>query len=158
MMGIAQESFEIADTDSQSADGEIAAGRSPEAESQAVANSIGSLLQRVAASSIGEIDRLIDELTTMRHALQMEATQIERQIIGYAHLSQSAMRTTKFIAENLSNYKIDSDALESVSDDQKCRVATGLRPDGAVASRGTEKGEAQTIDLHRSKRSSLSKA
>jgi len=52
--------------------GEVATVRSPEAESELVANSIGSLLQRVAGSSVQEIDRLIAELQTLRKLLQNE--------------------------------------------------------------------------------------
>ena len=46
--------------------------RTPEAESEAVANNIGTLLQRVAGSSVQEIDRLMGELHTLRELLQSE--------------------------------------------------------------------------------------
>jgi hypothetical protein len=38
----------------------------------------------------------------MRRLLQTEATRIEHQIIEYAHLNESAMQTTKTIADHLS--------------------------------------------------------
>ena len=44
--------------------------RSPEAESEVVANNISTLLQRVAGSSVQEIDRLMAELHTLREMLQ----------------------------------------------------------------------------------------
>jgi hypothetical protein len=81
--------------------------RTPEAESEAVANNIGSLLQRVAGSSVQEIDRLITELQTLRELLQSEGLRVQREITEYAHLSQSAMQSTKIIAESLSNWKHD---------------------------------------------------
>jgi hypothetical protein len=114
--------------------------RSPEAESEAVATSIGSLLQRVAGSSVQEIDQLIAELQAMRTSLESEGARVQREIIEYAHLSQSAMQTTKVIAENLARRKIHTDALKASSDDEavppgpvtqeRCRAITGLRPDG----------------------------
>jgi hypothetical protein len=85
-------------------EGETVAVPNPEAESEA-ANSIGLLLQRVAGSSIDEIDRLTGELQAIRRLLQTEATRIEHQIIEYAHLNQSAMQTTTIIAERLASLR-----------------------------------------------------
>ena len=79
--------------------------RSPEAESGVVANNIGTLLQRVAGSSVQEIDRLIGELHTLRELLQAEGARVQREITEYAHLSQSAMQSTKIITESLSKWK-----------------------------------------------------
>jgi hypothetical protein len=114
--------------------------RSPEAESEAAANSIGSLLQRVAGSSLQEIDQLIAELLTMRTSLESEGARVQREIIEYAHLSQSAMQTTKIIAENLARRKVHAEAPKLSDDDEapwpglvtqeSCRAITGLRPDG----------------------------
>jgi hypothetical protein len=82
---------------------------SPEAESEATANSIGLLLQRAADASTEEIDRLTTELRAMRHMLQTEATQIEHQVMKYTHLTQSAMRTTKVIADHLASRRTAPD-------------------------------------------------
>ena len=79
--------------------------RSQEAESEAVANNIGTLLQRVAGSSVQEIDRLVGELHTLRELLQSEGVRVQREIAEYAHLSQSAMQSTKIINESLSKWK-----------------------------------------------------
>jgi hypothetical protein len=81
--------------------GDAATLQAPEAESEVVANSIGSLLQRLAGSSVQEIDQLVAELQTIRTLLESEGARVQREIIEYAHLSQSAMQTTKVIAENL---------------------------------------------------------
>ncbi len=81
--------------------------RQPEAESEAVANNIGTLLQRVAGSSVQEIDRLIVELQTLRELLQSEGVRVQREITEYAHLSQSAMQSTKIITESLAKWKSD---------------------------------------------------
>src|ERR1700719_662481 len=78
--------------------------RTPEAESEVVANNIGTLLQRVAGSSVQEIDRLLTELHTLRDLLQSEGARVQREITEYAHMSQSAMPSTKIITESLSTW------------------------------------------------------
>jgi hypothetical protein len=79
--------------------------RTPEVESEAVANNIGTLLQRVAGTSVAEIDRLMTELRTLRELLQSEGARVQREITEYAHLSQSAMQSTKVITESLAKWK-----------------------------------------------------
>jgi hypothetical protein len=81
--------------------------RTPEAESEAVASNIGTLLQRVAGSSVQEIDRLISELQAVREMLQAESARVQREITEYAHLSQSAMQSTKIISDSLSKWKAE---------------------------------------------------
>jgi hypothetical protein len=120
--------------------GDVATVRNPEAESEGVTNSIGSLLQRIAGSSVQEIDRLIAELQTLRKLLETEGARVQREIIEYAHLSQSAMQTTNVIAENLARRKVHADTPNLSGDDEaprpgpvtqeRCRAITGLRPDG----------------------------
>jgi hypothetical protein len=79
--------------------------RTPEADSEVVANNISTLLQRVAGSSVQEIDRLMTELHTLRELLQSEGARVQREITEYAHLSQSAMQSTKVITESLAKWK-----------------------------------------------------
>jgi hypothetical protein len=79
--------------------------RAPESDSEVVANNISTLLQRVAGTSVQEIDRLIAELQTLREMLQTEGARVQREITEYAHLSQSAMQSTKIIAESLGHWK-----------------------------------------------------
>jgi hypothetical protein len=81
--------------------------RSPEADSEVVANNISTLLQRVAGSSVQEIDRLMAELHTLRDLLQAEGARVQREITEYAHLSQSAMHSTKIITESLAKWKAE---------------------------------------------------
>jgi hypothetical protein len=79
--------------------------RAPDSDGELVANNIGVLLQRVSGSSVHEIDRLISELQTLRELLQSEGARVQREIAEYAHLSQSAMQSTKIIAESLAQWK-----------------------------------------------------
>jgi hypothetical protein len=88
--------------------------RAPDSDGELVANNIGMLLQRVSGSSVHEIDRLISELQSLRELLQTEGTRVQRELAEYAHLSQSAMQSTKIIAESLAQWK-------NVGDQQSAR-------------------------------------
>ena len=70
-------------------------------DSDLVANNINSLLQRVAGTSVQEIDRLIAELQSLRETLSTEGERVGREIARYAALSQSAIQSTKIIGESL---------------------------------------------------------
>ena len=80
-------------------------GRQPENESEMVASNINSLLQRVAGTSVQEIDNLITELETLRDMLQSEAARVQREIVQYSTLTQGALQSTKAIAESLTQLK-----------------------------------------------------
>ena len=84
--------------------------RQPESDSELVANNIIQLLQRVAGTSVQEIDKLITELQTLRDTLQSEAARVQREIVEYATLSQAALQSTKIIAESLGHWKKVPDA------------------------------------------------
>ena len=75
------------------------------ADSELLANTIETLLQRVAGTSVQEIDGLIAELQTLRSLLQKEGARVQRSLAEYAHLSQSAMQSTRIIAESLTQSK-----------------------------------------------------
>jgi hypothetical protein len=66
-------------------------------------------VQRVAGTSVQEIDGLIAELQTLRALLEEEAARVQRNLAEYAHLSQSAMQSTRIIAESLAQLKQVSD-------------------------------------------------
>ena len=78
--------------------------RQPEQDSEMVASNIGNLLQRVAGTSVKEIDKLVAELQTLREMLQNEGARVQREIVEYASLSQAAMQSTRIIAETLTSW------------------------------------------------------
>lgn len=84
--------------------------RHSDSDSEIVASNINSLLQRVAGTSVQEIDKLIAELQTLRDRLTSEAARVQREIVEYATLSQAAMQSTKIIAESISTWKKVPDA------------------------------------------------
>lgn len=79
--------------------------RRPENEGTFIAGNISSLLQRVSASSLQEIDALINDLKVMREKLHEDGRRVHRQIVQYASLSQSAMQSTRAITESLGQWK-----------------------------------------------------
>jgi hypothetical protein len=74
-------------------------------DSELLANSIEALVQRVAGTSVQQIDGLIAELQTLRALLEEEAARVQRNLAEYAYLSQSAMQSTRIIAESLAQWK-----------------------------------------------------
>ena len=89
--------------------------RGPENESELVAGNINSVLQRVTATSVQEIDALISELESSRDMLHSEAARVQREIVQYSTLIQGALHSTKIIAESLTQWKKVPDA-QTLSD------------------------------------------
>ena len=90
--------------------------RTPETDGEPVANNIGTLFERVAGTSVQEIDDLIAGLRTLRSLLQNQGARVQREMAEYAHLSQSAMESTKIISEGLFQWAQESAALGSAAD------------------------------------------
>jgi hypothetical protein len=76
-------------------------------------NSVNSLIQRVAGTSLAEIEKLISELEGLRDLLHAEGQRVQREISGYAQLSQAAMKSTRMIADNVSQWKRAADGLRN---------------------------------------------
>lgn len=68
-------------------------------------DNVNLLIQRVAGQTVGEIDRVIGELTNMREMLRREGERVQRELTGYAGLSQSALMSMKIISESLAQWK-----------------------------------------------------
>jgi hypothetical protein len=80
---------------------------------EATVNSVNSLIQRVAGTSLGEIENLIAELESLRDLLHAEGQRVQREISGYAQLSQAAMKSTRMIADNVAQWKRTADGLRN---------------------------------------------
>ena len=80
---------------------------------EATVNSVNSLIQRVAGSSLAEIENLISELESLRDLLHAEGQRVQREISGYAQLSQAAMKSTRMIADNVAQWKRAADGLRN---------------------------------------------
>ena len=76
-------------------------------------NNVNSLIQRVAGTSLAEIENLIGELESLRDLLHAEGQRVQREISGYAQLSQAAMKSTRMIADNVTQWKRAADGLRN---------------------------------------------
>ena len=84
-----------------------------EPNTEATVNNVNSLIQRVAGTSLGEIENLISELEGLRDLLHAEGQRVQREISGYAQLSQAAMKSTRMIADNVAQWKRAADGLRN---------------------------------------------
>ena len=84
-----------------------------DASAEATVNSVNSLIQRVAGTSLAEIEKLISELESLRDLLHAEGQRVQREISGYAQLSQAAMKSTRMIADNVTQWKRAADGLRN---------------------------------------------
>ena len=72
---------------------------------EAAVDGINSIIERVAGASVSEIERVIAELAGVRDMLRSEGERVQREITGYASLSQAAMTSMKIIADSLAQWK-----------------------------------------------------
>jgi hypothetical protein len=84
-----------------------------EPSTEATVNNVNSLIQRVAGSSLAEIENLISELESLRDLLHAEGQRVQREISGYAQLSQAAMKSTRMISDNVTQWKRAADGLRN---------------------------------------------
>lgn len=82
-----------------------------EASTEATVNNVNSLIQRVAGTSLAEIESLVSELESLRDLLHAEGQRVQREISGYAQLSQAAMKSTRMIADNVAQWKRTAETL-----------------------------------------------
>jgi hypothetical protein len=81
--------------------------RRPES-AEAPAENINFLVERVAGSSLAEIDNVINELHTLREMLRSEGDRVQRAIAAYADLSQTAMASMKIISDSMAQLRATS--------------------------------------------------
>src|ERR1700716_3106243 len=84
-----------------------------ESSTDATVNNVNSLIQRVAGTSLAEIENLIGELESLRDLLHAEGQRVQREISGYAQLSQAAMKSTRMISDNVAQWKRTADGLRN---------------------------------------------
>jgi len=84
----------------------------PTTRSDNIVSDASFVMERVAAASVNEIEGLIKELEQLRDFLRQESSRIQREIEGYARLSEEATKSTKIIAESVAQWK---NALESIA-------------------------------------------
>ena len=88
--------------------------RLSEPGNDAFVSNLNSIVQRVAGTSVAEIDNLIAELEHLREHLHNEGQRVQREVVAYAQMSQAAMRSTKIIVESMSHFKHQDDRQPSI--------------------------------------------
>ena len=76
-----------------------------DASADTQADNVSMLVQRVAGASMSEIDNVIEELRSMREYLRSEGERVQREIAGYATVSQTAAASMKVIAESMAQWR-----------------------------------------------------
>ena len=96
---------------------DLSAFRRQQAESggDAAVDNVGSVIERVAKASIGEIDRVMAELANVRDMLRGEGERVQREISSYASLSQTAMTSMKIIGDSLVQWKSQTPQVAQVA-------------------------------------------
>ncbi len=87
---------------------DVSAFRRPRTEAGEPADSLNSAIERVSGASVAEIERVIAELTRVRDMLRSEGERVQREVAGYASLSQAAMTSMKIIADSVTQWKSQS--------------------------------------------------
>jgi hypothetical protein len=80
---------------------------------EATVNNVNSLIQRVAGTSLSEIENLIAELEALRDMLHAEGQRVQREISGYAQLSHAAMKSTRMVSDNVQQWKRTTESLRN---------------------------------------------
>jgi hypothetical protein len=78
--------------------------REPESTTQVVAD-VNSLVQRVAGVSLTQLQNVIFDLQDLNDFLHSEGERIQGEISNYLQLSQTAMGTSKIVADNIAHWK-----------------------------------------------------
>jgi len=76
---------------------------------------VNSWIEWVSGGSVKEIERLIMELTNLRDFLLEEGQRVQREITGFADMSQSAISSTKIMIEGVSKWQAAMDLRKPVT-------------------------------------------
>jgi len=80
---------------------------------------IGELVQKVGATSLAEIERLISDLQAARSYLKAEGDRLQQEMTRYAHLSDTASASVKIITESLGQWRKGNDALRTTAREKR---------------------------------------
>lgn len=79
--------------------------RKTQESGEVAVDTVNSVIERVAGASVTEIERVMAELTLVRDMLRNEGERVQREISGYASMSQAAMTSMKIIGDSLVQWK-----------------------------------------------------
>ncbi len=84
---------------------DVARRKRPEAVPEAPPENVNALVQRVATTSLNEIDGVIEDLRSMREFLRNEGERVQREIAAYATASQTAAASIRTIADSVAEWR-----------------------------------------------------
>ena len=87
---------------------DVSVFRRRQQESGEAVGSVNSVIERVSGATVTEIERVMAELAQVRDMLRNEGQRVQREITGYASLSQAAMTSMKIIGDSLVQWKSQS--------------------------------------------------
>jgi predicted nucleic acid-binding Zn-ribbon protein len=102
---------------------ELIRTEAPVAREPEIDTEIAPFVQKIAASSIADIERLMDALQGTKDFLQSEAERIQREVARFTDLTQTASASMEIIFDTVHEWRkvehpvpcqLDSDALESL--------------------------------------------
>jgi hypothetical protein len=70
-----------------------------------VNKSIGELIDKVSATSIAEVEKVISNLEGVRNYLKAEGDRIQQEMARYARLTDTASASAKIIVESLGQWR-----------------------------------------------------
>ena len=73
------------------------------------ADSLNTLVRRIAGASMEETERVILELQAVRDTLRSEGERVSQEISGYANLSHASITAMKVIGDNLKQWNNAAD-------------------------------------------------
>jgi len=76
---------------------------------------IAPLIQKLGATSIAEIEKLIGELQQAKHFLQTEGERIQRETVRYIKFAQLASASVKIIFDTVSGWRQEDHPLRKFS-------------------------------------------
>ena len=77
--------------------------------SESAVNGVCSLVQRVAGTSLEEIDNMIIELQRVRFFLVSEGERLQRELADYGKLTRATLRSSRIVTDSLPSCKLIAD-------------------------------------------------
>jgi hypothetical protein len=102
-------------------------GLRPENAGQVVTD-VHSLVQQVAGVSLDQLDDVIVDLRNLRDFLHREGVRVQREISGFLQLNQAAIGSTKFITDNIRQWKEGARGASPHSETESAGIAASSLP------------------------------
>ena len=79
--------------------------REPPPATGSAAENLNAIVQRVASTSLEEIDKVIRALEGVRDMMRKEGERVSREVAGYASLSHAAVTAMRVMADSIKEWQ-----------------------------------------------------